>query len=193
MKRIWLTCALCALLTATAAWARTFVSPRTAAGRRTAPVAHVAQTPTYSFLFGDRSIEPGRGDVRGGTARAFRFTGLAAGTARSISMLLARGSRAKTLVAGVYADAGGHPGSLLGSGSLSHPKVRTWDTVSVRRPFSVTGGAAYWIVVLGKGGAVHFRYRNQASCLSQRSRKRRMKGLPGSWRGVRMHGCPVSA
>ena len=57
----------------------------------------------------------------------------------------------------------------------------------------MTGGAAYWIVVLGKGGAVHFRYQNQASCLSQRSRKRRMKGLPGSWRGVRMHGCPVSA
>jgi hypothetical protein len=169
------------------------VSRERAPGSSTAFLAHEARAPGHAVLFGDRSLERRRGRIPGGTAKAFRIKNGVTGTVQSISVFLAAGTRARALVAGLYSDRGTRPGRLLTSGSLSRPGVRAWDSVTVRRPFRVTAGTAYWIVVLGKGGALRVRYRRHAACRAERSRGRRMTALPSTWRGVRSRGCPVSA
>ena len=65
------------------------------------------------MLFGDDAIEGIRDRNPTGSAEAFRFADKVAGTARFVNVYLPAGHSAKTLVAGLYTDAAGHPGSLL--------------------------------------------------------------------------------
>jgi hypothetical protein len=184
-------CVLCALLTATAAWAHSLIAGTTP-GRRVVALAREDAATPYVILFGDRLIERTTGRTRGGVARAFRFKDPESGTAHTVSVFVASGSGAKVLVAGIYSDRRGRPGSLLGSGALTRPQARSWNTVTLRRAFAVRSGTAYWISVLGKNGALRFRFRRGSTCVSERSKHGGMTGLPRSWKGARTVGCPSS-
>jgi hypothetical protein len=196
MRHVWVLCALCALLTATAAFGRTLVSPGSAV-----PAHQVVQRHSSQFravrgdpmLFGDQRVQTGRAHSPSGSARAFRFKSGITGTVGSLSVYIALGSKAKTLVAGAYSSRGAHPHSLIGSASLSSPKTGAWDTVRVK-PFAVKTGRSYWIAVLGRGGTLNLRYRGHGGqCTSEQSLKGKMRRLPASWKGRRVHGCQLSA
>ena len=84
-----------------------------------------------------------------GTAKAFQKTADKTGTVTSLSVYVVSGSTA--LVAGLYTNNNGRPGTLRAQGTLSSPKAGTWNHVSLPAT-SITAGATYWIAILSPGG-----------------------------------------
>jgi hypothetical protein len=126
-------------------------------------------------------------------AEAFPLRGRIAGTGVSINIYLSRRNRARKLVAGLYASANGLPGSRLTEGSISSTKPHAWNTIKVA-PVSIRAGRTYWLVVLGKGGALDVRRRGVAGCARETYYRKRLSSLPLVWRGgTRLYACPVRA
>jgi hypothetical protein len=59
-------------------------------------------------------------------AEAFPMTATATGPLPALRVYLDETSRARTLVAGIYADAGGHPGSRIAQGTDYSPQPGAW-------------------------------------------------------------------
>lgn len=106
-------------------------------------------------LLGDQSIAPYGDSNNAGVAQAFQYTATASGTTSDIELYTNSGTTATQLQVAVYGDAGGKPGSLLASGTLSSPKAGAWNDVPVTAA-TITQGQAYWIALLGTGGTVFF-------------------------------------
>jgi|HubBroStandDraft_6_1064221.scaffolds.fasta_scaffold458319_1 hypothetical protein len=81
-------------------------------------------------LVGDQTIYSTVDSNTAGHAEAFRATASASGIVTSISVYVDASSRASNMVAGLYADNGGTPGSLLVQGQLAHPAAG-WNTLTV--------------------------------------------------------------
>lgn len=146
-----------------------------------------------SVLLGSQTIVSGRDYDSAGTAEAFQATATAAGTLSTITVYVDTSSAATTLYAGVYADAGGAPGSLLSMGSLSSPATAAWNKVNVSDA-SITSGGKYWIAVLGTGGTLRFRDQSSGTCQSQTNKTTGLTQLPAMWSvGTTYRDCPVSA
>ena len=146
-----------------------------------------------AVLLGDRSVERAADSNPTGSAEAFPFTAAAGGSARSVSVYVDRRSRAASVIVGLYAASGGHPGRLLASGSASAPKAGSWSTVSVNAT-PVASGVTYWVAVLGRGGVLSFRDRAGGPCTSESSAESSLGALPSEWAsGPAWSACPVSA
>ena len=64
-------------------------------------------------------------------------------SATSLRLYLDASSRASQLVLGLYADAGGEPGALLGSGhDRPRPTAGAWNTVTLAAPIALASGHA---------------------------------------------------
>ena len=90
-------------------------------------------------ILGDSTIAPGTDTDAAGHAEAFQVT---AGSTSSVSVLnvyVDSSSAASTLVAGLYSDNAGHPGTLLAQGSMSAPVAGTWNAVPIP-PTTVNSG-----------------------------------------------------
>ena len=186
MRRLGLLCAvaLVALNTATAC-ASAVHAKRSSASARTA-VRHPAPT----RAFGDATVESRRDADRAGHAEAFPFASRFSGTTASIKVYVDARNRAKTLVAGIYRNRKGHPGTLIASGSVRSPKGKRWNTVKLKAR-ALTPGRTYWVAILGERGALVFRDRRKGRCWSQSSRSGRLRGLhvrPDHRRAVRRGG-----
>src|SRR5689334_20346119 len=72
-------------------------------------------------LIGDQTIYSSADSNAAGHAEAFRATAGASGTVISLSVYIDPSSRGTSLVAGLYTDNGGTPGSLLAQGQLTRP------------------------------------------------------------------------
>jgi hypothetical protein len=156
MRRVLIWCACLLFLTGGVSWAATGSRPDVtlfAALDR----AHAARPD--SMLFGNRSVGPGGGRASTGSLEAFRFPDGVSGTARSISLFVAVDSTAKSLVAGLYSNDHGAPGTMLGSGAVSAPRSGAWNAIKIK-PAAVTAGRAYWVLVLAKRGTLVFRGRS---------------------------------
>ena len=81
-------------------------------------------------------------------------------TASDIDLYVNNGTAATKLLAGLYSNAGGKPGSLLSSGSIASPKAAVWNEVPVGQT-KVTQGTTYWIALLGTGGQVTYPRRSR--------------------------------
>ncbi|MGZ4181607.1 MAG: hypothetical protein ACXVUL_13120 [Solirubrobacteraceae bacterium] len=128
-----------------------------------------------------------------GWAEAFPFTGTTTGSAQSITVYVDSHNRAGTLIAGLYSDNNGHPGTLLASGTKTSPASAAWNTVGIAST-AVTSGAKYWVTLLGKGGALYFRDRPNGTCRSESSAQTSLSALPSTWKtGPTWVTCPVSA
>jgi hypothetical protein len=150
-------------------------------------------TNSGSVLFGDQTIEANQDQNSAGWAEAFPFASANSGTATSVSVYVDGSSSARTLIAGIYSDKSGHPGSLLGSGSLASPKRSAWNVVTVQGA-AVSAGSTYWIAVLGTGGRLYFRDRASGPCLSENSAQSSLTALPSTWTsGPEYNTCPISA
>ena len=94
-----------------------------------------------------------------GLAEAFPFANHNAGTVSSIRVYVDPHSTATQLIAGLYSASNGNPGSLVTSGSLSSATAGSWNTVPVTSAARQSGGT-YRIAVLGRGGTLYFRDRD---------------------------------
>lgn len=160
---------------------------RDAAGKSTtsAPVSvtvsNSAPPPAAAFLVGDQAIEPKTDSNPAGSAEAFKTTAVAGGTLSILSVYVDALSTATSITVGIYADANGHPGSLLGQGTLSGPTAGAWNDVSVT-PALIASGASYWTAVLGNGGTVKFRDRCCGSGSAvEASSQTTLSTLPATW------------
>jgi hypothetical protein len=154
---------------------------------------HVHRAAGHRVLLGARKLGSVVGKLRAGRAAAFPFADRRAGTVSSITVYVAAGSRAKKLIAGIYSNKHGRPGSRLAFGSVLMRKDRSWRRVRVRSA-RVKRGRTYWLAVLGSGGALHFRARRGGRCHGDGSNRRHLTRLPRSWRsGSGRRACRISA
>jgi outer membrane protein assembly factor BamB len=142
---------------------------------------------------GDTSVEPSHDSNSPGRAEAFRLTATASGTVQTISVYVDATSTATKLVAGLYTNtSSGHPGALLGRGSLSTPMIGAWNDVSISS-VDVTSGATYWIAILGPSGTLQFRD-NCCTGASETSSQQTLTDVPSTWTtGTRYTDGPLSA
>jgi hypothetical protein len=166
--------------------------------------------PASTPLLGDQTVEANVEVNSAGRAEAFRFTAAATGAAAGARIYLDASNSARTVLVGVYNNAGGRPGSLLWSGVVAAPRRGAWNLVVLRprsrraasgprpaergrRPRALVTGRTYWLAVLAVRGRIAFRDRqNCARSLS--SAQRRLKRLPRSWRaGATSRTCSISA
>ena len=148
---------------------------------------------TRVILLGEQALESMVDHNLAGTIAAFAFRARRSGTAASINVYLATPDRATTLVAGLYSSSHGQPRSLLTSGLLRSPRAGAWNSVAVRSA-SLRSGRTYWLAVLGRGGAIYFRDRDGGLCTGERSSRRELRSLPGTWpAGPESHVCHISA
>ena len=128
-----------------------------------------------------------------GRPESFRFKDRRSGSVSSIHVFIDSRNRAKSLVAGLYSNANGHPGSLLTVGALNHPKAGAWNRLRVTSA-SVKSGHIYWLAVLGRGGRLYFRAGSNGRCSAEMARQTRMRSLRASWTGRPAHSlCRISA
>jgi hypothetical protein len=131
-------------------------------------------------LIGTKSIESQTDQVAAGMAEAFRMSAWRTGTARKLEVYVQPGGGATTVVAGIYADAGGRPGALMGQGSQTVTNS-AWNTIALPER-AVTNGTRYWVAILGRGGALRFRDAAGAGT-SQTSAQTTLTALPATWTG----------
>jgi hypothetical protein len=129
-------------------------------------------------LIGTKSIESQTDQNAAGTAEVFSMTAWRTGTARKLELYVEPGGGATTVIAGIYADAGGRPGALMGQGSRA-VRNGAWNTITLPER-AVTTGTRYWIGILGQGGALRFRDR-AGSGSSQTSAQTSLTSLPSTW------------
>jgi hypothetical protein len=117
-----------------------------------------------------------------GVAEAFRTVPAHGGAIDALRVFVAHGSRAKRLVAGVYANAGGHPGALLTTGALNAPAGNEWNEVPLAHA-TIEAGQPYWIAILGVGGRLVFRDDccGRGSEPSETSASSSLAALPHTW------------
>ena len=124
-----------------------------------AAASPAAAAPTLSGddppALGSRDFQPTWDDNVAGMAEAFSFKATADGPVDIVNVYLERhwdrnkfGKPGARLIAGIYADANGKPGALLGEGSLTTFRYAGWNTVPIA-PTELEKGKTYWITMLG--------------------------------------------
>jgi len=139
--------------------------------------------PPPAALLGDQQVEVDANPESPGTAEAFPSAASASGTLHSLSLYLDASSTAVSLVAGVYTNNGGHPGTLLAQGSLAGPTAGAWNTIPISA-VSVNAGTTYWLALLGPSGTLVFRDRCctvTGSSPTETSAQTTLSTLPATW------------
>jgi O-glycosyl hydrolase len=148
-----------------------------------APTPTPTPTPTPApggLLVGDQTVESGGDTNPAGDAEAFKYTATGTGAASTISLYVNTGNSATGLVAGIYNDNGGHPGTLLASGTATGLTSAAWNTINLSPGTSITTGTTYWIAVLGTGGTLEFRDQTTGNC-SESHNGTGLSALPPTW------------
>ena len=152
-------------------------------------------TRTASVTVTSRKLAIGTRDLAGtgsdtnapGKAEAFQATATATGTAVSVSVYIDLLNTAQKLVAGIYANNAGHPGALLGQGTISGLFPGAFNTVVVPG-VSLTAGTQYWVTILqpaGSSGTLRFRdhagHEHASDPPGEHSLQSNLTTLPSSW------------
>lgn len=146
--------------------------------------------PPATVLLGTQTIQTTLDDNAPGLAEAFQATAVASGTVGVLSIYLDASSAAPTLVAGLYSDSNGHPGSLIALGSRSNLTPGAWNDIPIPGAV-VSSGTPYWIAILGVGGTA--RFRDASGCRAENSQQTNLTSLPATWvSGSAWASCPLS-
>jgi hypothetical protein len=148
-----------------------------------AAISLVSPVASAAVVLGDATVGPAVDTDSIGTAEAFRVTASGAATVTNLNVYVDASSSATTLVAGVYSDSGGHPGSLLGQGSLPNPVAGAWNAVPISSA-SVTASSTYWLAILGATGSGKLAFRDHCcggGTPSENSLQASLTSLPGIW------------
>jgi PKD repeat protein/type 1 glutamine amidotransferase len=138
---------------------------------------------------GSRAIAPTYDDNVAGMAEAFRYEAKSDGPVDAVNVYLDKhwdrkksGNPGAKLIAGVYSDNNGRPGSLLGQGSLTSFRYRDWNTVPIAAT-EVEKGKQYWIALLGIKD--DFVYRTHGGSLGESpsvTSPKNLQALPATYR-----------
>ncbi len=155
-------------------------------------IGAVPQVFAATVYVGDATVEPSVDNDPAGLAEAFSVTATTSGTVGTLAVYVDASSTATTLVAGLYAATGGHPGALLTQGLLSKPATG-WNTLTVPSA-AVAAGTAYWLALLGTGGTIAFRDRCcGGGSAAENSQQANLSTLPATWSsGAQWSDGPVS-
>jgi hypothetical protein len=133
-------------------------------------------------LVGDSNVESNADSDPAGAPEAFQYAATASGSAHRIHVYLDQSSAATTIVAGLYRDNNGTPGTLLAQGSLATPAAGAWNSIWLSSGPALTSGTKYWIALLGVGGTIAFRDQlAQCSPNPQNTAAGGYSSLPSSW------------
>jgi hypothetical protein len=153
----------------------------------------VAAAAAPQTLVGDSTVQSSPDSNGAGTAEAFKATASASGTTAKMSVYVATGTTAGTMVVGIYSDADGHPGTLLTKGTKTGLGAGAWNTVTVPAA-SISKAKTYWVALLGTGGTLRFRGGSADGCRSEGSKSSTLSTLPSTWAsGATWGTCPPSA
>ena len=127
-----------------------------------------------------------------GTAEAFEATASTSGTVGILSVYVDASSTGTALVAGLYSDSAGHPGTLIAQGALMQLTAGAWNNVPIPGAI-VTAGTPYWLAILATQSGV-LRFRDGTGCTSVESQQTNLTSLPATWvSGASWPSCPLSA
>jgi hypothetical protein len=130
-----------------------------------------------------------------GEAEAYRTVAEQSGTATELQIFLSNFSTASDLVLGLYADAGGVPTTLLGSGRIEDPLPAAWNRVEVDIP-GIVAGRGYWIGLLNPNdGTGTLRWHDGGAGGPEfEAASKTLGALPTTWAsGKEWDGGPLSA
>jgi PKD repeat protein len=132
-------------------------------------------------IVGNKTLEPTLDKNPQGIAEAFKTTALQNGTVNALQIYLDASSLTKVLVAGIYSDNAGHPGTLLAKGKLSTVKAGATNTVAIP-PIALVSSKLYWIAILGARGEISFRDRmGTGNVPLETSYAKGLTSLPSKW------------
>jgi hypothetical protein len=159
-----------------------------------------AQTPVSTsakstILLGNGVVEPHQDSLPAGRPVAFSFRARAGGIAARVHVYVGNKNTANTILVGLYRNAHGRPGKLLGTGSIFSPRAGSWSTTQLNAG-QVAPGETYWLTVLGVSGKLGYRDRQHGRCVSATTPVTGLRSLPHSWGAARLHNhlrCPISA
>jgi len=135
------------------------------------------------FVMGDKNLEPWIDYRAQGTAEAFQTTPAKSSVLTIVEIYLDASSTATELVAGIYKDNNGHPGTRVATGKISKLKAGAWNSIPIP-PVSVTAGQPYWIAILGTKGKMAFLDQVGSSTgLMETSASKTLTSLPSTWKG----------
>jgi hypothetical protein len=133
------------------------------------------------FLVGHQAVASVPDSNPQGTAQAFQAQAAVTGWVTNLPVYVDTGSTATSLIAGIYSDNSGHPGSRRAQGILSAPGSGVWNTVPLTQ-VRVTAGTKYWIAILSPNGVLKFRDGGGfTGGLSETSAKITLTTLPSTW------------
>ncbi len=147
--------------------------------------ATFSQGGTVARIAGSDVVGSNVSEALPGGAEVYRTTATAAGRATALRLHLAPTSTASALVLGIYADSGGEPASLLGSGRISAPAAGQWAEVPLANGPQLVAGQAYWISLLNPSDATGtLRWHDRAGGgggAERTSADNPHASLPGAW------------
>jgi hypothetical protein len=124
------------------------------------------------------AADPGHGE-------AYRTLAGRSATLDRLRLYLDDSSEATRLSLGLYADAGGTPGALLGSGVATSVQAGAWNEVELDQHPKLIAGRSYWIGLLnpaGSEGVLRWRDRAGASGGGEETgRGGDLSALPATW------------
>jgi hypothetical protein len=171
-------------------------------GDTPSPTASAAASPTPSpqpggealLLLGEPGLMENPDGNAAGIAESFQYLATSSGTVNQISVYVDSGSAASAVVVGLYTNTrDDNPGVLLTQATISGPTAGAWNHVAVP-PVQVTGGAKYWLGVLGPAGGGELRFRDTFTGLkAQISAQWDLSILPANWTpGATFFNAPAS-
>ena len=132
-------------------------------------------------VVGTQTVETTDDRNNDGVVEAFRTTASRGGSVLALQLYLSSSSSATRVSAGIYSDAGGHPGTLLGRGSAS-ANGGGWNAVPLSSRVSVRQGSVYWIAVMAPAGAGTIVFRDRpGGGASETSQGLSLTDLPSTW------------
>jgi plastocyanin len=138
-----------------------------------------ASTPP-KLVVGSTTLEPYVDQVSAGRAQAFKTTPSQNVTVTALQVYVDASSTATELVAGIYSDNAGHPGTLLAQGKRVSPQAGATNTVSINAT-TLTAGKPYWIALLSNAkGQVKFRINGKTSPMEMCATTG-LSSLPTQW------------
>ncbi len=158
------------------------------------PTVAGAETATAGVLLGSQTVGASLDNNSPGSAEAFGTAATSTGTVSSLTVYLDASSQAGKVLAGLYTENAGHPGTLLTQGSTTAPTAGAWNQITVPAA-AVTAGMKYWIGVLGPTGTGEIQFRDVAGgSRSENSSQSNLASLPATWSpGHDWSDSPVSA
>lgn len=153
---------------------------------------NVTSAISSDVLLGDQNVESETDSLPAGQAAAFQATARASGNLSSLVVYLDASSTVSQLLAGLYADASGHPGALLSQGSNTQLRAGAWNSVSLPAT-SLVAGTQYWIAILGTSSGTLAYRDTHGGCPAETSSQSSLTSLATSWTtGATLATCPAS-